>query len=301
MTLHENEIPVDEHVVRGLLRAQRPDLADLAVTHVGGGTDNTMYRIGAGHLARFPRTREKVTPLEKELTWLPRLRSHLSHRIPVPLQAGRPGPDYPLLWAIYTWIDGAETSARTVTNWELYGQQLAGFVATLHATDLMGAARSGALDWYRGGGLQPHEAWIASCFADARTYGAGLDLDQLEGLWRAALRLPEPTAPHVWLHGDLKPTNVLVRDGLLHAVIDFGALSVGFPDAEHAVTWDLPKVAREAYRASLDVDDLTWARARGWAIAVGISGVSYYWNRFPSFLAECLQRLRSIADDPWGP
>lgn len=80
-------------------------------------------------------------------------------------------------------------------------------------------------------------------------------------------------------------------------MIDFGALSVGFPDAEHAVVWDLPAPARDSYRAALDVDDHTWERARAWAIAVGISGVSYYWHTYPAFLAECLRRLRAIADD----
>lgn len=158
----------------------------------------------------------------------------------------------------------------------------------------MGATRREELSWYRGGLLQPNDEWVTSCFADARAHGAELDLDRLERLWRGALDLPQPTGPHVWLHGDLRPTNVLVRDGTLHAVIDFGALSVGFPDAEHAVVWDLPEPARDAYRAVVDVDDATWERARAWAIAAGISGVSYYWHTYPAFLAECVRRLRAI-------
>src|SRR3712207_7739126 len=60
--------------------------------------------------SRLPRTRSKVPSLEKELTWLPRLRPHLAHPIPTPVHAGRPGPGYPLPWAIYTWIDGQERS-----------------------------------------------------------------------------------------------------------------------------------------------------------------------------------------------
>ena len=99
------------------------------------------------------------------------------------------------------------------------------------------------------------------------------------------------------MHADLKPTNVLVRHGRLHAVLDFGALSVGHPDAEHAVTWDLPAVPRDAYRASLNIDDLTWARARAWALAIAVNGVAEYWTSFPSFAAECLRRLHAIAVD----
>lgn len=298
MRLHADEVVVAEGTVRRLLRSQRPDLADLVVTPVGGGTDNTLYRVGADHLARFPRTSSHVAALAKELTWLPRLGPRLTHPVPTPVHAGEPGEGHPLPWALYTWIDGQEVAAATVTDWERYGRDLAGFVATLHATDLMGATRSGGLSWYRGGPLSPLDAWVASCFADVRSAGADVDLDGLQRRWRQALDLPPAGGPHVWLHGDLKPTNVLVRDGRLHAVIDFGALSVGHPDAEHAVTWDLPATAREAYREALAVDDLSWARARAWAIAVGVSGVSSYRDTFPAFAAECLHRLRAIAADP---
>ena len=103
--------------------------------------------------------------------------------------------------------------------------------------------------------------------------------------------------PHVWLHADLKPTNVLVKDGRFHAVIDFGALSVGLPDAEHAVVWDLPEAAREAYRARLDIDDLTWARARAWALALAVNGIAEYWVIFPVLATEGLNRHQAIVRD----
>lgn len=297
MTLHDDEVAADAGTVRELLRAQRPELAELPVVHVGGGTENTMYRIGTDLVARLPRTRDKAAPLAKELVWLPRLGPGLTHPVPAPVHAGQPGPGYPLPWAVFTWLEGEEVSDGSVDDWERYGRDLARFVGSLHALDLGGATRTGDLSWYRGGALQPQAAWIGSCFAEARAVGADLDLDRLERLWREALDLPAPDGAHVWLHGDLRPTNVLAREGRLRAVIDFGALSVGHPDAEHAVTWDLPAAARDAYRAHLGVDDLTWARARAWAIAVGVSGVSFYWDSYPAFVAECLRRLRAIADD----
>lgn len=106
-----------------------------------------------------------------------------------------------------------------------------------------------------------------------------------------------PSAPHGWLHGDLKPTNLLVRAGKLHAVIDFGSLSVGFPDAEHSTLWDLPPQARQVYRNTLDLDDLTWLRARAWAVGVGAGGISYYWHTYPGFVSECIARLQAILTD----
>ena len=70
-------------------------------------------------------------------------------------------------------------------------------------------------------------------------------MSALRHLWREAAALPDPTAAQVWLHGDLRPANLLARGGRFEAVIDFGALSVGWPDAEHAAVWDLPPGAAD--------------------------------------------------------
>ncbi|MGW9211845.1 phosphotransferase [Embleya sp. NPDC055664] len=95
------------------------------------------------------------------------------------------------------------------------------------------------------------DRWIGRCFDDCRTLqGLDLDIAHPRHLWQSALALPESSGGHVWLHGDLKPTNLLVRRGGMHAVIDFGSLSVGFPDAEHAPVWDLPAEAGQAYLPS---------------------------------------------------
>ncbi|MEH1129268.1 hypothetical protein [Micromonospora sp. CPCC 206061] len=67
--------------------------------------------------------------------------------------------------------------------------------------------------------------------------------------------------------------------------------------AEHSTVWDLPPHARQAYWNSLNLDELTWARARAWAIAVGVSGISYYWQSYPEFIAECRARLQAILTD----
>ena len=122
-------------------------------------------------------------------------------------------------------------------------------------------------------------------------------MDLLAELWGDALTLPEPAGAQVWLHDDLKPTNLLVKQGRLRAVIDFGALSVGFPDAEHATVWDLPAPARQAYWDAMDLHDRAWTRARAWAIAVAASGISYYWHTYPAFVAECRARLRNVLTD----
>ncbi|MEV6367650.1 aminoglycoside phosphotransferase family protein [Micromonospora musae] len=296
--LHENEIRVDEEVVRSLLKEQRPEWADLPVVFAGAGTDNTMYRLGDELLVRLPRTPEKANALRKERTWLPRLAPYLPCRVPEPVHAGEPAAAFPVAWAVYRWIDGEVLGPGCVTDWATFGRDLAAAVRSLHSTDLMGATREGDLSWYRGGALEPCDGWVTRSFADCRGI-SGLDLDvaALERMWRDALRLPEPTGRPEWLHGDLRPANLLAHEGRLHAIIDFGGLSVGYPDAEHATVWDLPAEARAAYWESTGLDEVTWLRARAWAVAVAVSSVSYYWDSYPEFVRECRARLTGILDD----
>ncbi|MEO3974868.1 aminoglycoside phosphotransferase family protein [Streptomyces sp. CAU 1734] len=298
MRLHEHEIPAGETLIRSLLTAQRPEWAGLPLSPAGAGTDNTMYRLGEDLLVRLPRTADSARSVRKEQRWLPRLAPLLAHPVPEVVHAGTPAGDFPLPWSVHRWIEGEEAGPETVRDWAAFGTDLAVAVRELHRADLMGATRAGDLSWYRGGCLAPCDEWVAGWLGDCRAVaGSGLDTDTLAELWRAALALPEPPGPRVWLHGDLKPTNILVRDGGFHALIDFGGLSVGFPDAEHAPLWDLPARARDAYRDTLGLDEATWDRARAWAIAVGLGGISYYQHTFPAFAAECRARLEAILLD----
>jgi aminoglycoside phosphotransferase (APT) family kinase protein len=292
MPLHENEIVVDEALVRSLLTEQCPDWAALPLHPAGAGTENTMYRLGDDLLVRLPRTADKAPALHKELRWLPRLGPLLTTPIPEPVHAGTPTAAYPVAWSVVRWIDGAEPGPHTVRDWPVLGADLAAFVRQLHATDLLGATRTGDLSGYRGGLLRDCTDWVDRAFTDCPD--PDLDLPTLRHWWDTALAEPDPPGPHVWLHTDLKPTNLLVHHGLLHAVIDFGALTIGFPDAEHATAWDLPAPARDAYWNALSLDPSTWRRSRAWAIAIAMSGLPYYWHTYPTFIQECQRRLHAI-------
>ena len=69
------------------------------------------------------------------------------------------------------------------------------------------------------------------------------------------------------MHGDVAPGNLLVRDGQLHAVIDFGQLAAGDPACDLTVAWTLlDQQGRSVFRAELQPDDPTWQRARGWTL-----------------------------------
>jgi aminoglycoside phosphotransferase (APT) family kinase protein len=300
-SLHADEVALAEHAIRDLLRDQCPEWAELELAPAGAGTDNSLYRLGDDLLLRLPRTPGTAGAVAKEQRWLPRLAPHLPVAVPEPVHQGRAGPGYPLPWSVYRWIEGDEVREDTVDDWDALGRDLAGFVAALQSVDLMGAQRTGDLSSYRGGAPVDIDDFVRrsldGCRGLVELEGLDLDVSRLEELWQHALTLPAPASDHVWLHSDLKPTNLLVSGGRLAAVIDFGGLSVGHPDAEHAPLWDLPATARDAYREALELDDLTWERARAWALAVGVSGVPYYSVTYPAFVDECLRRLQQILAD----
>jgi aminoglycoside phosphotransferase (APT) family kinase protein len=288
VTLHQDEIVIGESLVRRLVAEQCPQWAGLALVPAGAGTENTMFRLGEELLVRLPRTVGKAVALRVEREWLPRLAPYLPVRVPEPVFAGEASAVFPAEWSVLRWISGTEAGAGSVRDWARFGTDLAGFVRSLHRVDLMGAE----LSWYRGGDLAPCDGWVTEALLSCRNLaGAELDVDAVESFWRAGLAQPASPHPRVWLHGDLKPTNLLVEHGRLVAVIDFGAVSVGRPDAEHATVWDLPAAARETYWNALSLDEATWLRARAWAAAVAVSGIAYYWDTFPAFVAECRTRL----------
>jgi aminoglycoside phosphotransferase (APT) family kinase protein len=73
------------------------------------------------------------------------------------------------------------------------------------------------------------------------------------------------------MHGDLHPANLLVTDGQLSGVVDFGLLAVGDPAVDLMVAWTfLSASARRAFRAALPADEATWERGRGWALDLGL-------------------------------
>jgi aminoglycoside phosphotransferase (APT) family kinase protein len=72
----------------------------------------------------------------------------------------------------------------------------------------------------------------------------------------------------VWFHGDVAVDNLLVRDGRLPAVIDFGTSGVGDPACDLVIAWTLlDGASRACFRERLGVDAGTWARGRGWRSA----------------------------------
>ena len=93
-----------------------------------------------------------------------------------------------------------------------------------------------------------------------------IDSDAATEVWERALASAWQ-GPPVWVHGDVASGNLLVRDGRLSAVIDFGTSGVGDPACDLYIAWTfLEGESRDAFRAALPLDEATWQRGRGWTL-----------------------------------
>ena len=58
------------------------------------------------------------------------------------------------------------------------------------------------------------------------------------------------------MHGDITNSNLLVQNGRLSAVLDFGCSAVGDPACDLAIAWTFfAGESREAFRDALALDD----------------------------------------------
>lgn len=251
-------------LVSELVATQFPAWADLVVRPVPlDGWDNTTFRLGNDMLVRLPSAERYVAQVEKEHRWLPRLAGHLPLPIPRPLARGVPGSGYPFPWSVYRWLSGEPASAGSVQDLVRFAADLAAFLAALYRIDPEGGPDPGPHSFFRGGPVATYDAEARAAIAalagviDARAAGA---------VWDAAVLAPHAVIP-IWVHGDVAPSNLLVVDGHLSAVIDFGCSAVGDPACDLVVAWTFfTGESRRAFRAALALDDAAWARARGWAL-----------------------------------
>ena len=249
-------------LARRLIAAQFPQWAALPLRRIRpGGWDNRSFRLGDALLLRMPSAAGYAAQVAKEQLWLPRLAPQLPLLIPVPVALGRPGAGYPFDWSVLGWIEGAPALRAPPADMTRLARDLAGFLQALQRADTRGAPAAGAQSFHRGGALSVYDAETRACLpllGDSAATGAALWARALASRW---------SGPPVWLHGDVAPGNLLVRDGRLAAVIDFGCCAVGDPACDLAIRWMwLTGAAAGAFREEMAMDEATWDRARGWAL-----------------------------------
>lgn len=254
------DVRFQSDLVRALLRDQHPDLADLELRDVPGGWDNQLWRLGADLAVRLPRTERAPALLRTEQTWLPVLARQLPLPTPTPVRVGEPSARFPHTWTITRWVPGEPADHAPISRADS-AEVLAGFLRALHHR----APADAPVSDTRGRPL----AALDAGFHDAiRVVPDEATAAAVREVWEQAVAAPPWPRAATWLHGDLHPANVVVREGALCGVIDFGELSAGDPAVDLSAAWVLLPggAANRFFDAYRDADEATVTRARGWAV-----------------------------------
>ncbi|KUN29484.1 phosphotransferase [Streptomyces antibioticus] len=281
---------IDAALARRLVDTQFPQWAELPLKLLDpAGSDHVIYRLGEDLSVRLPRHAGAIRQARKESEWLPRLAPHLPLAIPVPAGVGEPDFGYPWPWSVSGWLDGDVATAEALADSSEAAVQLAEFLTALQAfvpEDFpVENAREDLTD------RQLTDRDRATRAAIAEVDGA-FDAAAMTELWDAALSAPGWDGPPVWFHGDFHTGNLLTVAGRLSAVIDFGELGIGDPACDLTIAFTLMSAeSRAVFRATLGVDDATWTRGRGWALATGLNAYTSYAAVNPRVAAQTTRQI----------
>ncbi len=259
------DVIVDPSLVRALLQEQHPDLAHLVPVKAAEGWDNFLFRLGDELAVRLPRRAASAALIEHENQWLPQLSARLPVPVPVPVRVGVPSPMFGWSWSVVRWLPGQSVLHAAFLDPVTTGTTLERFLRTLHQPAPVDAPRN---PW-RG---VPLEARTAAVHTHLQQLDGVIDRTAVLRLWDRVLSAPKWQGPPLWIHGDLHPGNLLVSDGHLSGVIDFGDLTAGDPATDLSVRWMLPRSIRSRLEAwAGEEPDALKVRARGWALALGLA------------------------------
>jgi aminoglycoside phosphotransferase (APT) family kinase protein len=270
---------VDPALAKTLIELQFPDLAPVRLESLGEGWDNTAYLVNETFVFRFPRREVAVASIETEARVLPELASRLPLAVPSPECGGVPEPRYPWPFLGYPHLPG-----RTADRAELddparaaLARPLGGFLAALH-----GIPREETASW----GLPLDTIGRLDGARMAARIRASLDAlgrDEIVGgpdRWvaiaseAAALRAGSDLRV---VHGDLYARHLILNDGALTGVIDWGDVHLGDPAVDLSVGWSfLPPSGRIPFRDAYGpIDEGIWKLARLRALHYGVILIDY--------------------------
>ena len=288
--MHEGQVDIDLALVRRLVDEQFPQWADLPLARYDStGTVNAIYRLGDDMYVRLSLVEAWAWHLKREAKWLPKLRPHLPFEIPEVLGRGVAAHGYPLDWSVYRWIDGDTWHPDRITDEREAALDLAEFLKALWQIDTGGRRPDGMAAIT----LRDMDEWIRESIDKARDL---IDADAVTAAWESALELPAFDGPYSWVHADIGPDNLLVKDGRLSAVIDWGSVHVGDPVHDITAAWMFSSENRVVFRDALQIDEATWARARAWCLR-GVGAIDYYRTSNPTMTQRNIAGLEAVLAD----
>ncbi|EDL56174.1 aminoglycoside phosphotransferase family protein [Gimesia maris] len=259
------EIQIGIQTVQRLLSKQYPALADLPITLVDEGWDNVTFLLGTEYAVRLPRRELAVPLLLHEQQWLPELAARLPLEVPLPIHLGQPDSNFPWSWSIVRWIPGTTADAHDFSAADV--RFLATTLQALHQP----ASSDAPENPFRGIPLHTRHQGVTERLARQRNHPE-VDAPRLAALWEELCSTPAST-DRVWLHGDLHPRNIIIRDGTLIGIIDWGDLNGGDAATDLACAWLLLDTAgkRQEFFTLYNAEPAQIRRAQGWALHIGLT------------------------------
>jgi aminoglycoside phosphotransferase (APT) family kinase protein len=291
--MHDDELDVDETLVRDLLATQMPHFADRPLTIVEPwGTDNAIWRLGDDLVVRLPRIHWAARQTDLEAEWLPRLATYLPVPIPEPIAIGQPTDNYPYRWAVHRWLPGEAATIDRFDDPASFGRDLADVVRALHTVPTDGAPAAAN----RARPLIEYDAATRWAIEHARHL---IDVDAAIAAWEEALAAPPHDGPGVWVQGDLEG-NCLVSGGRLCGIVDWGSACAGDPAVDVQVIWSplFTNESRRVFLDALEIDDATISRSRGAAVNQACMALPYYQDTYPLIVERSWHKLAAVGVRP---
>lgn len=256
------EITVD--LVKKLIDLQFPQWSDLSLTAVKNqGNDNRTFHLGSELLVRLPSAVGYAPQTAREQKWLPYLAKKLPLPIPMPVALGQPSEAFPFAWSINRYLEGESANVAEISDLAEFAHDLGTFLYQLQRIDAKDGPAANAENCFRGANLLVYQEETHRALASLKSE---LPTDKLRQFWEEAI-INKWDQPNVWVHGDIAPGNLLVKDGKLSAVIDFGIMAVGDPACDLAMGWTFfDTETRKIFFEASGADEAMIARGRGWAL-----------------------------------
>lgn len=282
-------------LVRKLLKAQLPAWANLPISPVNStGTDNAIFRVGHSLAARLPKVEWASGQPAREHRWLPHLAAKLPLEIPKSLALGLPGSGYPWHWSVHNWITGS-SAVRSDLDSADAAERLARFVAATRAIDASGGPACGPENGHRGVPLIERDVSVRRALKQLQDEPG---IEAVRTAWDDALNAPIWPGEPAWIHGDLQASNLIVRDGLLVAVIDFGLMAAGDPACDLMAAWTcFTRASRRIFQSAVRANEADFRRGKGWAVSTALIALAYYRERNPVMAEMARSTLIEVGCD----
>lgn len=289
--MHKDELHIDINIAKQLIIEQFPQWQDLSINSIKAwGSDNVIYRLGQDMCIRLPRMSDDAKGIDKDARYLHLFASLLPLKIPEFIAMGSPNKDYPSKWGVYRWLKGKSADYEPLTNLNEAAITLAEFIVALQKIDIKEApisSRDTSL-------LNRDQKTRAAIKALKET----IDTAKVNNIWDQSLELPIYDKTPVWLHSDLHYGNLLIENGKLTAVIDFGMMGIGDPAADYIAAWSLFDFkSRLKFKEKLQIDEITFARARALALSIAVTIIPYYKDTNPSLTKVAKRIIKEILDE----